>query len=278
MDLAPEGFIHLPECYERYCLWLWKDHRPREELDVERRIASLPGDWALAHRTRLASVTDETTSEITRLFVSGKLQALVRSPGQAQNFVIPKESWRDAFFPERLFEEFGERWGLSPFGILPDTVPFDPMQVLHWTLAMAVAWIAWRDVSQVRNAWGHYRQECWEWFGFSRRCPFEVEKSGSRFTARSCDLYKPPASLIWGWSKHSVYPEMNLRFSQSSRPSRSFGALSAREKSRRPASIVSETLPRFAQTSGRIWSWRVTTACRTMCCRDREASRLPTPI
>ena len=41
---------------------------------------------------------------------------------------------------------------------------FDPMRETWWTLAMAVAWIAWRSPKRVRENWNAYRAECWDWY------------------------------------------------------------------------------------------------------------------
>jgi hypothetical protein len=68
-------------------------------------------------------------------------------------------------------EQFGASWGLEAFARKPDPNAFDPNALGTWTFAMAVAWISWRDISAVREAQDNYRENCWEWFGFSRRLP-----------------------------------------------------------------------------------------------------------
>jgi hypothetical protein len=53
----------------------------------------------------------------------------------------------------------------------PDPNPelFDPTREAQWTLPMAVAWIAYREISAVRNRWEAYRGEFWIWH--ERRFP-----------------------------------------------------------------------------------------------------------
>lgn len=53
--------------------------------------------------------------------------------------------------------------GIGPLERLPDPAQFDPMEEPFWTLPMAVAWIAWRDVHAVRLSWDKYRKECLFW-------------------------------------------------------------------------------------------------------------------
>ncbi len=53
--------------------------------------------------------------------------------------------------------------GLEPFARRPDPATFDPDRETHWTLSMAVAWIAYRSSDAVREAWDKYCTECWHW-------------------------------------------------------------------------------------------------------------------
>ncbi|ANP44462.1 hypothetical protein [Candidatus Viadribacter manganicus] len=41
---------------------------------------------------------------------------------------------------------------------------FDPMRDTHWTLAMAVAWIAWADLGRVRDCLPRWRDQHQDWF------------------------------------------------------------------------------------------------------------------
>jgi hypothetical protein len=76
-------------------------------------------------------------------------------------------------------ERLASNWGLLPIASRPPEGSCDPMGLSHWTLAMAVSWIAWRDISCVREAMDAYRSDCWEWTSFNRRFldgdrPYEI--------------------------------------------------------------------------------------------------------
>jgi hypothetical protein len=43
-----------------------------------------------------------------------------------------------------------------------DPADLDPNQEIFWTLPMAIAWIAWRDPTKVRDQWDQYRKACWK--------------------------------------------------------------------------------------------------------------------
>lgn len=45
-----------------------------------------------------------------------------------------------------------------------DPARFDPMRETHWTLAMAVAWIAWADLERVRDCLPRWRERHQSWF------------------------------------------------------------------------------------------------------------------
>jgi hypothetical protein len=66
-------------------------------------------------------------------------------------------------------EAEAKRRGLKPLRDNPDPNDFDPMSEPHWTLPMAVAWIAYRTPEAVREQWDKYRTECWDWVYLSPR-------------------------------------------------------------------------------------------------------------
>ena len=78
---------------------------------------------------------------------------------------------RDALFEKLSFGELtpaeaeteAARLGLAPLAPILDDDSFDPAGEAHWTLPMAVAWIAYRNPSAVRIRWETYRKECWTW-------------------------------------------------------------------------------------------------------------------
>ena len=53
--------------------------------------------------------------------------------------------------------------GWKPFATQPSMPEFDPMRESRWTITMAIAWIAWRDESRVRQNSLRFSAECWHW-------------------------------------------------------------------------------------------------------------------
>ena len=60
-------------------------------------------------------------------------------------------------------EAIAAKRGLEPLVGRPDAAEYDPMQESHWTLAMAVQWIAYREVQPVREVWPAYCEEWTRW-------------------------------------------------------------------------------------------------------------------
>jgi len=60
-------------------------------------------------------------------------------------------------------EAEARRLGLAPLRPDVDRSHYDPARENQWTLTMAVAWIAFRTIDAVRDAWDVYRAECWDW-------------------------------------------------------------------------------------------------------------------
>lgn len=103
VDLAPEHAISLSDFYRRFWLWKWNDNDALDQLDVERRIARLPGERILAHRSNIARVVDRCLEEAVRLFQWKKLSAFVQEGGFDSRRHLSSRAWESAFFPERLF-------------------------------------------------------------------------------------------------------------------------------------------------------------------------------
>ncbi len=49
--------------------------------------------------------------------------------------------------------------GLAPLLPQPDPVDFDPMREAHWTLVMAIAWVAWRSTTEVAQVSERFREK-----------------------------------------------------------------------------------------------------------------------
>src|SRR3954464_3025157 len=60
-------------------------------------------------------------------------------------------------------EEVAATHGLEPFERKPDFPRFDPKLKSHWSMVMAVAWIAWRDFDLVREQDPEFRSACFHW-------------------------------------------------------------------------------------------------------------------
>ena len=53
--------------------------------------------------------------------------------------------------------------GLEPFERKPELPRFDPKLKSHWSIMMAVAWIAWRDFELVREQDPEFCSACFHW-------------------------------------------------------------------------------------------------------------------
>lgn len=84
--------------------------------------------------------------------------------------------------------------GCEPLAHLPEFPKFDPMLESRWTLPMAVAWIAWRDLKLVREQNSKFRSECTQWVPRQWRAPTD---EGTRFTEHVGSFLEPlrPASV-----------------------------------------------------------------------------------
>lgn len=71
--------------------------------------------------------------------------------------------------------------GLPPFERQPDLPAFDPMREPRWTIVMAVCWIAWRDIGEVRRNCPGFasKRTHWLWRRWN-----EVVENGTKFAAR----------------------------------------------------------------------------------------------
>lgn len=72
--------------------------------------------------------------------------------------------------------------GLPPFETQPDLAQFDPMAESRWSIVMAVAWIAWRDVQLVMEQGSGFRSLATHW---KHREWNEAINGGTEFAKRS---------------------------------------------------------------------------------------------
>lgn len=86
---------------------------------------------------------------------------MVLSQDSARDQLIDKVRLGD-LSPEKAERAAGEL-GCGPLAFAPPPDDFDPMDEAFWTLPMAVAWIAYRTPTAVREWWDDYRAGCWDW-------------------------------------------------------------------------------------------------------------------
>ena len=75
-------------------------------------------------------------------------------------------------------EEEAARLGCGPLAHSPPAECFDPMQQTHWTFLMALAWVIFRNPSEVRSVNNDYLAECSEFRSIVLRDPEDA--SGRR--------------------------------------------------------------------------------------------------
>ena len=117
--------------------------------------------------------------------------------------LVEFETWKLGIARDQLFDDLAQ--GLTnpkeaeakakTVGVVlldqPDESKFDPMTESHWTIPMAVSWIAWETISRTRAAWDKYRQERKSFI------PFENVRIAGDSQPRTIWLPKPlsPASI-----------------------------------------------------------------------------------
>src|SRR5215470_6868172 len=72
--------------------------------------------------------------------------------------------------------------GWPPFELMPAFGTLDPLEETRWTIVMAVAWIAWRDIELTRSQSAEFRSECTHWIFREWNQPI---KNGTVFTRRA---------------------------------------------------------------------------------------------
>jgi hypothetical protein len=70
-------------------------------------------------------------------------------------------------------EEAAAAHGLEPFERKPELPRFDPKLKSHWSIAMAVAWIAWRDFGLVREQDPEFCSACFHWIYRKWKEPYD---------------------------------------------------------------------------------------------------------
>src|SRR3954454_17763102 len=71
----------------------------------------------------------------------------------------------DGTLTPRAAEQRALELGCAPLTSKPEPHECDPQQRAQWTLIMAVGWIAWRDLSLVRESSPEYAKATTQWRG-----------------------------------------------------------------------------------------------------------------
>jgi hypothetical protein len=61
--------------------------------------------------------------------------------------------------------------GFAPLATKPNPIDYEPAKMPYWSLPMALAWIAWRNIEQVREHCAEYRENWLHWFPASWNVP-----------------------------------------------------------------------------------------------------------
>jgi hypothetical protein len=88
---------------------------------------------------------------------------------------------RGKITPQQAEAEAAMR-GWPPFERKPQLGAFDPMRESRWSIVMAIAWIAWRDLEQTRQQTAAFRSESTHWIFREWDQPI---KSGTVFARRA---------------------------------------------------------------------------------------------
>lgn len=97
---------------------------------------------------------------------------------------------RGQLTPKDAEAEAGAK-GIGPLAETADTVQFDPLRMPWWTLPMAVAWIAWREVPLVREHCADYRENCTHWVARSWNFPTADGKQFERIDGWELEKWQP---------------------------------------------------------------------------------------
>ena len=90
---------------------------------------------------------------------------------------------------------------MPPLTQKPDPGKFDPMAEIWWTLAMALAWVMWRNPDDVREAWNEYRLDVTYW----SPCKYQVPaKPGATGLLAEWKIIEGHELKDWGESCYSA--------------------------------------------------------------------------
>ena len=166
--------------------------------------------------------------------------------------------------PERA-EADAKAAGMPPLASEPPDSEYNPMAQSRWSLLQALAWIAWRDLSLVRDQNSEFRLRCTQWVCEEWDQPLEGEASFISRKAWFLEPWRPSTAFHLHCSDNSMRAAGTLPKTARLTPAQaerdlwrrlSEGQLVAegKERSGVPVEIASlewEYLERFEDLSGR---------------------------
>jgi hypothetical protein len=116
---------------------------------------------------------------------------LESDPFEIRNNLIQKA--RDGELTGDQADAEAKRLGLGSLSKEPGPDKYLPEAEGQWTLVMTIAWIAYRDLDEVRNWSRAYREECWDWHWREWRVGFEGPINSGWFLEQRS---KPTLSML----------------------------------------------------------------------------------
>jgi hypothetical protein len=107
------------------------------------------------------------------------------------------ERARNGEITPREAEAEAGRLGLGPLASHPADDEFDPRATSRWSLSMSLAWILWRDFSEVRQRDNAYRMECWNWQPSYVRLPVDGGTSTKEVRGHIAVQAHPTSSVLF---------------------------------------------------------------------------------
>jgi len=95
-------------------------------------------------------------------------------------------------------EAAAEQGGFGPLATKPSPIDFDPTQIAYWSLPMAMAWVAWRSIQQVREHCAEYREDWLAWFPGSWNVPTDDGNAFKRIDGHELKSVRRPTVVRLG--------------------------------------------------------------------------------
>jgi len=228
---------HAPSAWHEQQEWLkeieaWIGEKLSEgvvHLSWEEVSSRISGSWLWSKGFRLPTIDTKAlqqqitdpdhlgTDEISKLVRQGELSeeaANELAKRCRRNFLGPPskrdriddiiELARHGRLTPAQAERQAEQEHLGPLSRKPKA-EFNPMKEPYWTMLMVAAWISWRTIDAVREAWNAYRREWHRWSYREDRLPGE---GGAKYRLQAGHHLQPhdAVSLLWLQAKEARNP------------------------------------------------------------------------